>query len=117
MICSICNNNLSILFSSSCVYKIGVQGHFIPLFEAEKAKLQDTMWISCEFWNEEARSSLVGGLLQKGKTIKGIGTMIMNKWIDKTNGEERKKYILRITHLLSQDSFSDMKQNISNIKE
>jgi len=91
---------------------MAVQGHYQPLFESEKEKVKDTMWLTCEIWDDKAREPFLKGSFLKGKSIRGIGNLIVSKWIDKNDGEEKSKNILRINKLLlDEEEF----QNISNI--
>lgn len=92
--------------------QIAIQGHYKPLFESEKEKVKETVWLTCEIWDEKARESFLSGYLQKGKYVRGVGNLIVSKWIDKNDGEEKSKNILRINKiLLSDEEF----QNIPNM--
>jgi single-stranded DNA-binding protein len=52
------------------------------------------MWVNAEMWDQEAKSNI--GNLRKGSSFGGIGYMILNKWIDKISGEEKKANKIRI---------------------
>jgi len=57
------------------------------------------MWVNAEMWDKEAKSHL--GNLRKGASFGGIGYMILNKWIDKTSGEEKKVNKMRILKVVA----------------
>ena len=70
------------------------------------------MWLTCEIWDDKAREPFLNGNFLKGKSVRGIGNLIVSKWIDKNDGEEKSKNILRINKLfLNDEEF----QNISNL--
>lgn len=73
--------------------------------------MNDTMWVTCEIWDENAREAFLGEKFQKGKLVRGVGNLIMSKWIDKNDGEEKKKNIIRINRLLNEEEF----EKISNV--
>jgi len=87
-------------------FPLAVTGHFSAIHDWERYKPTETMWLSCEVWNDMARAHQEN--LYKGASVSGVATMIFNKWIDKTTGEERKMTKVRFTHLMSSEELADM---------
>jgi single-stranded DNA-binding protein len=83
---------------------LAVVGHFKAVHQQEYYKPAETMWISVELWDDLAKSHYAD--IKKGHVLRGVGYLILNKWIDKLNGEERKMYKMRVTKLLSSEEFS-----------
>lgn len=69
------------------------------------------MWLPSEVWDDLAKGHL--SVLRKGSKVRTVGTLLSNKWTDKTTGEERKQFKYRITKLLSEEELKDL----SNILE
>ena len=82
-------------------FQLAVVGHYLPVHDWEKFKPTETMWISCEVWDEEAKQN--HPILQKGSQIGGMGALILNKWVDKQSGEDRKMLKFRILQLMPVD--------------
>jgi single-stranded DNA-binding protein len=82
---------------------LAVVGHFKAVHQQEYYKPAETMWISVELWDDLAKSHYAD--IKKGHVLRGVGYLILNKWIDKLNGEERKMYKMRVTKLLSSEEF------------
>ena len=57
------------------------------------------MWVNAEMWDQEAKSNIMS--LRKGSSFGGIGYMILNKWIDKNSGEEKKANKIRVLKMIS----------------
>lgn len=57
------------------------------------------MWVNAEMWDQEAKSNIIN--LRKGSSFGGIGYMILNKWIDKNSGEEKKANKIRVLKMIS----------------
>lgn len=66
----------------------------------------ETMWISTEVWDEMAKSNI--DFLRKGGPIAGLGSLISNKWIDKTSGEEKKMLKLRILKFMNPEEMNSI---------
>jgi single-stranded DNA-binding protein len=64
------------------------------------------MWLSAEMWGDLARSQYSN--IKKGHMLHGVGYLILNKWVDKLTGEERKLYKLRVTKAMTHDEFNDV---------
>jgi single-stranded DNA-binding protein len=62
------------------------------------------MWINVEVWDAVAKDNIQ--LFRKGATLNGLGTLIFNKWIDKSSGEERKQFKHRLLKVLSKEEMS-----------
>lgn len=63
-----------------------------------------------EIWDDLAKSSQ--GEIRKGATISGMGSLILNKWIDKTSGEEKKNYVLRVLKLIPSNQIKHLLESI-----
>ena len=87
-------------------FALAVVGHFEPVHDWEKYKPTETMWMSAEVWDDMARNHQT--MLTKGTPVSALGYMIHNKWQDKTTGEERKQFKLRITNILNQEEMQEM---------
>jgi len=87
-------------------FPLAVTGHFNAIHDWEKYKPAETMWMSCEVWNDEARAHQSN--LYKGASISGVATLIFNKWTDKTTGEERKMTKVRFTNIMSAEEMAEM---------
>jgi single-stranded DNA-binding protein len=83
---------------------LAVVGHFKAIHEQEYFKPTESMWISVEMWDDLAKKNYAD--IRKGHVLRGVGYLVLNKWIDKLNGEERKMYKMRVTKLLSAEEFS-----------
>jgi single-stranded DNA-binding protein len=64
------------------------------------------MWISVEMWDDLAKANYAD--IRKGHVVRGVGYLVLNKWIDKLNGEEKKMYKVRVTKLLSSEEFNSV---------
>lgn len=62
------------------------------------------MWINVEVWDAVAKDNVQ--LFRKGATLNGLGTLIFNKWIDKSSGEERKQFKHRLLKVISKEEMS-----------
>jgi single-stranded DNA-binding protein len=62
------------------------------------------MWINVEVWDAVAKDNIQ--LFRKGATLNGLGTLIFNKWIDKSSGEERKQFKHRLLKVISKEEMS-----------
>ena len=89
-------------------FPIATVGHFNAQHDWEKYKPAETMWLSSEMWDSVAKQAMEAGLLYKGARIYGMGTILLNKWVDKTTGEDRKALKLRILQLLSPEELEDI---------
>ena len=87
-------------------FPLAVVGHFNAVHDWEKFKPTETMWLSCELWNDEARRHAAN--IYKGAPLSGIATLIFNKWTDKTTGEERKMFKARLTNVLTAEELAEM---------
>jgi single stranded DNA-binding protein len=87
-------------------FALAVVGHFFPQHNWEEYKPTETMWISTEIWDNQAR--LHQDRLVKGAPMCGVGYLIHNKWQDKTTGEDRKMFKLRLTNILAPEDLADM---------
>ena len=88
-------------------FALATTGHFTAQHEWERYKPTDTMWLSSEIWDEEAKKGLNEGIIRKGAKFAGLGTLIFNKWQDKLTGEDRKILKCRILEILDR---SDIEQ-------
>ena len=93
-------------------FALGVVGHFKPVHDWENGKPVETMWMSSEIWDDEARKH--DNQLRKGSAMYGIGYLIFNKWVDKANGEERKQFKLRLTKIVPQKEFDYLTELMSD---
>jgi hypothetical protein len=75
-----------------------VKGHFAPVHDWEKFKPTETMWVSVELWDDEAKTHCKS--IAKGRTLSGLGHLLHDKWVDKVTGEDRKKFKVRFTKVL-----------------
>ena len=81
-------------------FALATTGHFTAQHEWERYKPTDTMWLSSEIWDEEAKRGLNEGIIRKGAKFAGMGTLIFNKWQDKMTGEDRKILKCRILNIM-----------------
>lgn len=86
-------------------FPIAVQGHFQPVHDWEKTKNTETMWISAEAWDDEAKKVQA---YSKGSKFAGMGTLLFNKWKDKVTGEERKMFKMRVLKVMSEEEVKGM---------
>jgi single-stranded DNA-binding protein len=84
-------------------FALATVGHFDAQHEWERFKPTETMWLSSEIWDEEAKDALNNGILRKGAKLAGMGTLIYNKWQDKMTGEDRKVLKTRILQILNRE--------------
>lgn len=89
-------------------FAVATVGHYSPVHEWEKFKPTETMWLSAEIWDDDAKAALEDGILRKGAKIGGMGTMIFNKWTDKATGEERKMFKFRMQKLMERDELEEL---------
>ena len=82
-------------------FALCITGHFAPIHDWEKFKPTEAMWVSCEVWNNEAKEKLP--MIRKGQPLGGLGTLIFNKWIDKSTGDEVKQFKARLYKVLSKE--------------
>ena len=87
-------------------FQLAVVGHFDPVHSWEKFKHTETMWLSCEVWDNEAREHMED--VKKGAPLAGLAYLIHNKWTDKATGEERKQIKVRFSNILSKEELADM---------
>jgi single-stranded DNA-binding protein len=66
------------------------------------------MWLPCEVFNDLARDNIE--LLKKGLRIHVMGTLLFNKWIDKSTGEDRKQFRFRIQRFIPESQFLQISQ-------
>ena len=88
-------------------FAIATVGHFTAQHEWEKYKPTETMWMNVEMWDTQAKQAMEGSIY-KGAKIAGMGHLIFNKWTDKTTGEERKQYKVRILQLMSPEEIEEI---------
>ena len=88
-------------------------GHFKAIHNQEFHKPAETMWLSVEMWDSFAKENYAN--IKKGVAIQAVGYIILNKWIDKMNGEERKMYKTRVTKLLTNEERSSMQAIMGDI--
>jgi single-stranded DNA-binding protein len=81
--------------------QIALVGHFKAAHPAEKFKPTETMWLSCEMWDDIARTN--NQVTRRGARINAVGTLISSKWVDKNSGEERKQFRFRISKLVKDE--------------
>lgn len=87
-------------------FGLAIVGHFQPMHSWEEYKPTETMWMNIEIWDELARRHQTQ--LTKGTPISALGTLILNKWQDKTTGEERKQLKMRVTSILESSEMQEM---------
>jgi len=87
-------------------FPLAVVGHFSAIHDWERYKPTETMWLSCEVWNDEARAHQSN--MRKGAPLSGLATLIFNRWTDKVTNEERKMIKARFTNILSKEDLADM---------
>ena len=88
-------------------------GHFKAIHNQEFHKPAETMWLSVEMWDSFAKENYAN--IKKGVAIQAVGYIILNKWIDKMNGEERKMYKTRVTKLLTKEECTSMQAIMGDI--
>jgi single-stranded DNA-binding protein len=81
-------------------------GHFTAAHDWERLKPTETMWISCEVWDDMATNNKAH--FHRGGRIKSVGNLISNKWVDKNTGEERKQFRYRISKILTDSEFYEV---------
>lgn len=81
-------------------------GHFTAAHDWERLKPTETMWISCEVWDDMATKNK--DLFRRGSHFKSVGNLISNKWVDKSTGEERKQFRYRISKILTDSEFYEV---------
>lgn len=91
-------------------FGLAMVGHFEAVHEWEKQKPVETTWLSCEIWDDEAKAHV--GSLRKGMKLSGLGTLILNKWVDKSTGEEKKMFKARILKVLTPEDLNDKLLNM-----
>jgi single-stranded DNA-binding protein len=89
-------------------FAVATVGHYFPVHEWEKFKPTETMWLSTEIWDDEAKAAVEDGSLRKGAKIAGSGTLIFNKWTDKATGEERKMFKFRMLKLMEREELEQL---------
>ena len=87
-------------------FALAVQGHFLPQHSWEEFKPTETMWVNTEVWDDQAKKNAES--FSKGSPLNAVGILIFNKWTDKTTGEDRKQFKVRITNVISPDDMGDM---------
>lgn len=95
-------------------FALAVVGHFAAVHEWEKFKPTETMWIQVEVWDELAKKNFE--LLQKGRRVSGIGALIHQKWIDKSTGDERKQFKLRLLKLIPSSELTELMDTVDDTK-
>ena len=91
-------------------FSLAVVGHYTPVHEWERFKPTETMWMNSEIWDDLAKEQI--GNIRKGSKFSGIGKLILNKWTDKTSGEERKLYKSRILKIMQQDELDNITESM-----
>lgn len=89
-------------------FALATTGHFNAIHDWEKYKPAETMWVSMEIWDDVARAAKEDGTLRKGGNFSGMGTLILNKWKDKTTGEEKKMLKVRVLEILTREAIGFM---------
>ena len=89
-------------------FALATTGHFSAQHEWERYKPTDTMWLSTEMWDTQAKQGIASGLIAKGSRFGGMGHLIFNKWVDKTTGEDRKQFKLRVLQVMSREEMEEM---------
>lgn len=89
-------------------FALATTGHFTSQHEWERYKPTETMWLSSEIWDDEAKKGLNEGIIRKGAKFAGLGTLIFNKWQDKMTGEDRKILKCRILEILDRDDIEQL---------
>lgn len=72
------------------------------------------MWINVEVWDSVAKDNIQ--LFRKGATLNGLGTLIFNKWIDKSSGEERKQFKHRLLKVISKEEMAVFEDSDFDLK-
>jgi len=85
---------------------LAVVGQFNPIYDGEKNKAAETMWVQTEVWDQLAEDNK--SILKKGLYICGVGSMHYDKWLDKNTGEERKTLKLRVQKFITKDQLSSL---------
>lgn len=88
-------------------FAIATVGHFTAQHDWEKYKPTETTWLSCEIWDSVAKSAMADTVF-KGAKVSGMGTLILNKWVDKQTGEDRRALKVRVLKFLSHDELEDI---------
>ena len=70
------------------------------------------MWLKAEAWNEIAKEAVE---IPKGTKIQVIGKLLVNKWIDKGTGEERKNNVFRITRFLDEQQIEAIDKSLAEL--
>lgn len=68
------------------------------------------MWLPCEIIDDSALK--FKHLIVKGSQITCIGSVVTSKWIDKNTNEERKKFLMKVENILTQDQFQNVLSTI-----
>lgn len=87
-------------------FPLAVTGHFAPLHDWEMYKPTETMWLSSEVWDDQAKNNQVN--FKKGAPVCGMGYLIHNTWKDKVTGEDRKQFKMRFTNILTPEDMADI---------
>lgn len=94
-------------------FDLALTGHFSALHEREKYSPTETSWIPSEVWDDVAKYN--HRLLQKGARLHAVGVLKTDRWVDKGSGEERRKNIMRITKLLTDEEFLQLAGMLNDI--
>ena len=89
-------------------FAVAIVGHYDAFHEWEKYKPTETMWFSCEAWDNDAKLGLNDGIIRKGGKLAALGTLIQNKWVDKTTGDDRKNFKFRILKFLDKSDIEKL---------
>lgn len=89
-------------------FQIATVGHFDVVHDWEMYKPTETMWLATEVWDDLAKEGVNNGIIRKGGKFSGMGTLIFNKWNDKSTGEERKLNKVRILEFMDKSSIESM---------
>lgn len=91
-------------------FSLAVVGHYSAVHDWEKYKPTETMWVNAELWDDEGKKNM--SKMRKGSQFFGVGSLIMNKWIDKVTGEEKKMFKARILKVLSSNDMSSLVETL-----
>lgn len=94
-------------------FDLALTGHFSALHERERYSPTETSWIPSEVWDDIAKYN--HKLLQKGARLQAVGVLKTDRWVDKGSGEERRKNIMRITKLLTDEEFLQLADILNDI--
>lgn len=87
-------------------FPLAVTGHFAPMHDWELYKPTETMWLSSEVWDTQAKNNQAN--FKKGAPVCGIGYLIFNTWKDKVTGEDRKLFKMRFTNILTPEEMDEI---------